>query len=559
MWGPSVQLYSLRSQNNWGIGDFSDLKNLVVGIAERGGDFVGINPIHSLFPANPEEASPYSPSSRRWLNIFYIDVQAIPEFETCTQAQQMVFADDFQQRLQQVREHEWVQYGEVAALKMAVLPLLYQDFKQRHLDRDSVRAAEFRSFVDEGGEGLKAQATFDALHASLVAEDETVWGWQRFPEKCRRFDSADVKRFAKNNAEQVELYLYLQWVADQQIGAVQLAAEEKGMPVGLYRDLAVGVAASGAECWADDGNLVQDMSIGAPPDVLGPQGQNWGLPPLNPQALEATGYDAFIKLLRANMKHCGALRIDHVLGLLRLWWIPQGMSALQGAYIYYPVKDMLAILALESHRHQCSIIGEDLGTVPEEITGLLQDAGIYSYKVFFFETSKTDGGYLSPGHYPEQSMAAICTHDMPTLRGYWHCDDLNLGRELGLYPNSNQLQGLFDARLKSKQGVIDSVSWHGYKPEGVGHDALYVPMDSYLAEALQVHMAAGSSALLSVQLEDWLEMDKPVNVPGTSTEYPNWRRKLSANLDDMFARDEVNRVAHRLSEIRRSVSGQSFN
>ncbi|ENM5914074.1 4-alpha-glucanotransferase [Vibrio mimicus] len=554
LWGPSIQLYTLRTQHNWGMGDFGDLKQLVADIASRGGDFVGLNPIHALFPANPEGASPYSPSSRRWLNILYIDVSSVPEFALSAEAQQKVGSPEFQQRLQKVRDAHWVNYSEVAKLKLSVLPLLFAEFKKRHLDKHSDRAHAFLNFVEQGGESLLHQAAFDALHAQLHAEDASVWGWPVFPEKYRRFDSAAVQKFIDEQKDQVHLYMYLQWIADAQIHEAQSLAEEKGMAVGLYRDLAVGVADSGSETWADHGNLLQDVSIGAPPDVLGPLGQNWGLPPLNPQVLQATAYDAYIKLLRANMKHCGALRIDHVLGLLRLWWIPKGENATKGAYIYYPVKDMLAILALESHRHQCSVIGEDLGTVPDEIVELLRDAGVHSYKVFFFETSKEDGGYVSPAHYAEQSMAALCTHDMPTLRGFWHCDDLKMGREIGLYPDEEQLQGLFDDRLKSKQGILDSVAWHGYLPAGVGRDATQVPMDSYLSEALQLHVAAGSSALLSVQLEDWLEMDKPVNIPGTVNEYPNWRRKLSVNLDEIFAREEVNRIAARLTEVRGKAS-----
>ncbi|ENM5770924.1 4-alpha-glucanotransferase [Vibrio mimicus] len=554
LWGPSIQLYTLRTQHNWGMGDFGDLKQLVADIASRGGDFVGLNPIHALFPANPEGASPYSPSSRRWLNILYIDVSSVPEFALSAEAQQKVGSPEFQLRLQKVRDAHWVNYSEVAELKMSVLPLLFAEFKKRHLDKHSDRAHAFLNFVEQGGESLLHQAAFDALHAQLHAEDASVWGWPVFPEKYRRFDSAAVQKFIDEQKDLVHLNMYLQWIADAQIHEAQSLAEEKGMAVGLYRDLAVGVADSGSETWADQGNLLQDVSIGAPPDVLGPLGQNWGLPPLNPQVLQATAYDAYIKLLRANMKHCGALRIDHVLGLLRLWWIPKGENATKGAYIYYPVKDMLAILALESHRHQCSVIGEDLGTVPDEIVELLRDAGVHSYKVFFFETSKEDGGYVSPAHYAEQSMAALCTHDMPTLRGFWHCDDLKMGREIGLYPDEEQLQGLFDDRLKSKQGILDSVAWHGYLPAGVGRDATQVPMDSYLSEALQLHVAAGSSALLSVQLEDWLEMDKPVNIPGTVNEYPNWRRKLSMNLDEIFAREEVNRIAARLTEVRSKAS-----
>ncbi len=554
LWGPSIQLYTLRTNHNWGIGDFGDLKLLISDIASRGGDFIGLNPIHSLFPANPEGASPYSPSSRRWLNIMYIDVSSVPEFSLSAEAQQKVGGAEFQQRLQKARESHWVNYTEVSELKMSVLPLLFAEFKSRHLDHNTERAAAFLDFVEQGGDSLLQQATFDALHAQLHAEDQSVWGWPVFPEQYRRFDASATQRFIKDQKDSVHLYMYLQWIADSQIQEAQKLAEDKGMSVGLYRDLAVGVADSGSETWADDGTLALDASIGAPPDVLGPLGQNWGLPPLNPQVLQATGYEAYIQLLRANMKHCGALRIDHVLGLLRLWWIPKGEKATEGAYLYYPVEDMLAILALESHRHQCSVIGEDLGTVPDEIVALLRDAGVHSYKVFFFETSKEDGGFISPTHYASQSMAALCTHDMPTLRGFWHCDDLKMGAEIGLYPDEQQLQQLFDDRLKCKQGILDSVRWHGLLPEGIGHDAQYVPMDSHLSEALQLHVAAGSSALLSVQLEDWLGMEQPVNIPGTVDEYPNWRRKLSMNLDEIFSRAEVNRIAQRLTEVRTKAS-----
>lgn len=554
LWGPSVQLYTLRTQHNWGIGDFGDLKQLVADIASRGGDFVGLNPIHSLFPANPEGASPYSPSSRRWLNILYIDVSSVPEFALSAEAQQTVGSAEFQQRLQKVREAHWVNYTEVSELKMGILPLLFAEFKTRHLDKNSDRAQAFLAFVEEGGDSLMHQAAFDALHGALHAEDSGMWGWPVFPEKYRTFDSPATQKYIKDNLDQVHLYMYLQWLADCQINDVQSLAEEKGMAVGLYRDLAVGVADSGSETWADQGNLVMDASIGAPPDILGPLGQNWGLPPLNPEVLQETSYDAYIKLLRANMKHCGALRIDHVLGLLRLWWIPKGENATKGAYIYYPVQDMLSILALESHRYQCSVIGEDLGTVPDEIVDILADAGVHSYKVFFFETSEEDGGFISPKHYASQSMAALCTHDMPTLRGFWHCDDLKMGQDIGLYPDAAQLETLFDDRLECKQGILDSVAWHGFLPEGVGRDASQVPMDSYLAEALQLHVAAGGSTLLSVQLEDWLEMDKPVNIPGTVDEYPNWRRKLSMNLDEIFAHEGVNRIASKLTDVREKAA-----
>ncbi|RXJ74498.1 4-alpha-glucanotransferase [Veronia nyctiphanis] len=562
LWGPSAQLYTLRSESNWGIGDFSDLRLLVSEVAKQGGDFVGINPIHALFPATPESASPYSPSSRSWLNVLYIDVAAVPEFNACKEAQEFVSDESFQQQLKTVRNSEYVDYTGVASLKFPVLRLLFTAFKS--LKADSSRALQFSDFIREGGESLYRQATFDALHTHLNQDvsaselrdgvKEAVWGWPVFPEKYQHFSKSAVKQFATENADHVEFFMFLQWTAKQQLESVQAEAMDSGMKLGLYRDLAVGVCNSGSETWADEGDLVLDASIGAPPDVLGPLGQNWGLPPFNPDSMRNNAYKPFIELLRANMQHCGALRIDHILGLLRLWWVPKGRSACDGAYIYNKVNDLLSILALESHRFKCSVIGEDLGTVPDEIVLLLNDAGIYSYKVLFFEVAE-DGGYFSPSHYAPQSMATLCTHDMPTLKGFWHCEDLKLGEKLGLYTDPEEIDALYRGRAENKQRLLDSLRWHGVLSDGIGHDAAYVPMDSYLNHAMHLHLASGTSALLSIQLEDWLEMDNPVNVPGTSTEYPNWRRKLSASLEEIFSKPDIKELAQQLTRKRTAASG----
>ena len=252
------------------------------------------------------------------------------------------------------------------------------------------------------------------------------------------------------------------------------------------------------------------------------------------------------------MRGCGALRIDHVMGLYRLWWVPPGAPSSMGAYVYYPVEDLLAILALESHRQRCLVIGEDLGTVPAEMRTLLHDNGIYSYKVFFFERAQ-DGGYFSPVHYPAQAMSALTTHDMPTLRGFWHCDDLSLGRDLGLYPDEEKLQDLYRERHSGKQAILDSLRWHGLLPGHIGNDVSWVGMNTALSHALQEHMCRGNTALFSTQLEDWLEMDKPVNVPGTCTEYPNWRRKLSRDLECFLNDPVLTELAHRLTNARKQA------
>ena len=255
------------------------------------------------------------------------------------------------------------------------------------------------------------------------------------------------------------------------------------------------------------------------------------------------------------MHACGALRIDHVMALLRLWWVPAGESAQEGTYVYYPVDDLLAILALESHLNQCSIIGEDLGTVPDDIIGKLKENGIHSYKVFFFEQAE-DGGFFSPEHYVEQAMATLTTHDMPTLIGYWHCKDLELGQELGLYSGDELIQSLYADRIKAKQAILDSLHGHQSVSDNVGRDANHVGMSQELNYGMQIHMAKGSSALLSLQLEDWLQMEKPVNVPGTSDEYPNWRRKLSVDLEDIFSINEVNHLTDALTKARQTATNK---
>lgn len=546
-WGPSVQLYTLRSQHNWGVGDFTDLKTLLRGVAAWGADFVGLNPIHALYPANPDSCSPYSPSSRRWLNIIYIDVQALPEFLSNPAVQKELAASDVQVQLQQLRDMDSIDYKAVFSFK---LQWLRQVFEGADLSARTERGQAFAEYIAAGGDGLLQMATFDALQNTLYAGGLEAWGPPVWPEVYRSFDSPAVQTWIASHQLDIRFYQYLQWMADQQLAEAEQLAKALGMKIGLYRDLAVGVSEGSCEIWANKNLYCPKASIGAPPDPLGPQGQNWGLPPIDPVQLKQAAYQPFIELLRANMRGCGALRIDHVMGLRRLWWVPPGAPSSMGAYVYYPVDDLLAILALESHRERCMVIGEDLGTVPPEMRTLLHDNGVYSYKVFFFERA-ADGGYYSPTHYPAQAMAALTTHDMPTLRGFWHCDDLALGRDLGLYPDEDKLQDLYRERHSAKQAILDSLAGHGVLPDGIGHDVSWVGMNTALAHALQEHMCRGNSALFSTQLEDWLEMDKPVNVPGTCAEYPNWRRKLSKNLESFLNDPGLVVLANRLTNARK--------
>ena len=556
MWGPSVQLYCVKSKHNWGVGDFSDLKYLIERVADRGADFVGLNPIHALYPNNADACSPYSPSSRRWLNVIYIDVQAVDGFETNVEVQALLNDEHFKAQLEAAKTSEHVDYGSVMDMKLRALKPLYRGFVETHVDKDSELAHKFLAFKEEGGASLLQSATYDAIQDVFKTEGKDIgdnWGWPVWPQEYQDYDSEAVQKFAKNYADLVDFYCYLQFVALTQLEGVDRVSQQKGMAIGTYRDLAVGVSEGSTEIWANKDLYCTDASVGAPPDVLGPLGQKWGLPPMDPVKLYQQAYQPIIDLFRSNMHACGALRIDHVMALLRLWWVPQQDNAKEGTYVYYPVDDLLAILALESHLNHCSIIGEDLGTVPDDIVGKLRENGIHSYKVFFFEQAE-DGGFYSPEHYVEQAMATLTTHDMPTLIGYWHCKDLELGQELGLYNGDDLMRSLYDDRAKAKQAILDTLHGHNSIPDHIGRDANQVPMSRELNYGLQLHMAKGSSALLSLQLEDWLEMQMPVNIPGTSSEYPNWRRKLSVDLEEIFRFNEVNHLTDALTKARQSAS-----
>ncbi|WP_409076075.1 4-alpha-glucanotransferase (plasmid) [Pantoea sp. C3] len=548
LWGACVQLYTLRSDDNWGIGDFGDLQRMLQELAPRGGAFIGLNPIHALFPADPESASPYSPSSRRWLNLLYIDVAALPDFQQSPQAQAWWLSVATQQALTAARECQDVDYTAVTQLKLAALRLAWKQFKLRALNDDNVKA--FAAFIDEGGESLRHQALFDALHAKQRAENPASGDWPTWPEALQHPDNPAVRAYAQQHADEVRFYLWLQWLAAQQFAACWQVCQQQAMPIGLYRDLAVGVAQGGAETWSERDLYCLQASVGAPPDILGPLGQNWGLPPMDPQIMRARAFDPWIALLRANMRDCGALRIDHVMALLRLWWIPVGQSAAHGAYVNYPIDDLLAILALESQRHQCMVIGEDLGTVPEAIVEKLRDGGVYSYKVLYFEQAN-EQSFRAPANWPRQAMAVATTHDLPTLRGWWQSDDLTLGNQLGLYPDKLILAGLYQQRLAAKQALLHSLHRTGSLPKRAGRQAQRTLMGKSLNRAMQRYLADSNSALLGLQPEDWLDMAAPVNVPGTCNEYPNWRRKLSASLEQIFSDPEITTLLRDLDGRRR--------
>jgi len=538
IWGISLQLFSLRSQRNWGIGDFSDLRAVVEIFAPLGIDVLGLNPMHALFPHLPENASPYSPSSREFLNPVYLDVEAIDEFEYVPEVKHQVTGREFQASLQALRELELIDYREVWGLKLQVLAKLYQAFRQRQLYTDSARLEAFRQFQQNGGQDLFKFALFEALQASFHRQDAAIDQWQKWPEAYRDPESETVARWVAAHGDEIEFHQYLQWNADQQLAAVQENCKRHGMRIGIYRDLAVGDAESSAQCWAEQEDYAPGLGIGAPPDDFNSNGQNWALPPLKPQALRDQAYRSFINTLRANMHHAGALRIDHIMGLMRLFWVPPNCSPREGTYVSYPFSDLLGILALESQRNRCLIIGEDLGTVPDEVRHALESNKMLSYRILCFEKDWHQGTIKPPADFPYYALCTAGSHDLPTLRGFWQESDLELREQLDLYPSDEFQQQQRQIRQRDRCEILAALKRENLLAGEATNGSHGVKgFSSELARSIQRYLARSGSMLLMVQLEDLLSQTRQMNLPGTIDEYPNWRVKLSAKLEDW--RDQV--------------------
>lgn len=536
LWGAFLQLYTLRSEQNWGVGDFGDLKQFLANIADYGADFIGLNPIHALFPANPEGASPYSPSSRLWQNIIYIDVNTIEAFKQSKKAQEWFNSAEIQQQLAELRARDYVDYSTVTKLKLTALHFAFEQFSTES-------QAEFNDFIEQSGESLKIQATFDALHQYFSEQLGQHGGWTDWNEEYQNYQSPKVAEFQQTQAQLIRFYMWLQFIAIQQLSECDNFAKSLNMPIGFYRDLAVGVTNNGAETWADKALFVQEASIGAPPDMLAPNGQGWGLSPMHPHILATRGYQPFIELVRANMKHCGALRIDHILGFARMWWVANGESAKEGIYVRYPLDDLLSILALESQRHQCLVIAEALGVVPEGILESLEQKGIFAYNIFYFE--KEGNSYKPLEDYPYQAMTTLSTHDLPTIQGYWKGYDFELGEKFDTYPSKAVVRQLKENRSYDRLNIRTAVEKvMELEPNEVGVTVKFT-------HQLQRYVAHTDSALFGTQPEDWLNMLEPVNIPGTSTEYPNWRRKLSATTEQIFANKDIQQLLRDINNIRK--------
>ncbi len=538
MWGYAAQLYSLTSDDNLGMGDFGDLAKLVEQSAKQKASAIGLNPLHPLYQNNPAHRSPYSPTSRCFLNTLYIDLKQVPNFTTCKAAQSRFNSEEIQDKIAYARQTELIDYPAVADIKFEILEILFQDF----INTTSAEHAEFVDFKASQAEDLLQLATFEALYEHFRQTDFNAFGWPNWPSAFQSPDSAKVKAFRQEYAERINYFCFVQWLAHRQLKAIAKQAKALGMPIGLYLDLAVGCDGSGVDVWSDKDLYVAGAAVGAPPDAMNTLGQDWGLTPLNPVALQKQGYQPLVKALRSNMQYAGALRIDHILGLMRQYWVAPGMKADEGVYITFPLEDILRIIALESRRNNCVVIGEDLGTVPDGFGEIMARAGLLSYKVLFFE--RWDSGFfMRPELYPAQSMVTVSTHDLPTLAGWWTGKDLEWRQKLSLYPNENMGQNERNSRIADRQLLISALDDLKVIDINKAPEQAPAVMNRELSLAVQKYMAQAPSHIQLIPLEDALEVIEQVNIPGTIDEHPNWLQKLPVPLEAFEQTDSITDLA----------------
>ena len=561
-WGLTCQLYGQRSAIDWGMGDFTDLAMLAQAAGSCAAATLGINPLHALFAAEPLHVSPYSPSSRMWLDYLYIDVTAVPGFAEDDAVRALIGGQSFAAARAAARSARLIDYGAVAACKRPVLEALFRRFRACELGADGTARGcfgeAFCDFQRGGGQSLTDFAVFEALHEHHSRKARGL-SWRSWPAAMRNPRSSEVAEFAAAHRDRVEFFQFLQWEADRQLAAAAAAGRKAGLSLGLYRDLAVGADPNGAEAWADQQLVAPGATIGAPPDAFNRAGQNWGLAPVNPLVLRRQGFAPFIASLRANMRHAGLLRIDHVMSLNRLYWIPSGMAARAGAYVSYPFVDLLRLVALESHRQGCAVIGEDLGTVPAGFRETMRSANVLSYRVLVFERTR-DGSFVPPGGYPPLAAASAATHDIATLKGFWLGRDIDWRRRLDLYPDADAAGADERERSRDRRLVLDALVSEGLiAPDNVGQFLSESGEPSYsveLGDAILTYLARSRARLMLVQIEDVIAESEQANLPGTTDAHPNWRRRLSHALEEIVGGADLRRIAALIEEGRlRSAGG----
>ena len=535
-WGIAVQLYGLRSGRNWGIGDFTDLLALIDAVSGLGAAVLGLNPLHALALDRPEQSSPYSAVNRLFLHPLYVDPERIDVFSDPAIVPALCngLAPESERRM--LRDAPRVDYPGVARLKLGVLRAIYDAFVREECAGMAAGGARPRTAwglafdaFESGTPGLRLHATWQSIQSALHASDPAVWGWPCWPEPLRDPAGPAVAAWQRDHAGDLGFHVFLEWQASRQWQAVRARAAAAG--VRLYGDLALGADRGGSEVWAAQLDHALSISAGCPPDDFNLQGQDWGLPPLRPDRLRTTGCAAFQSALAANMARFDALRLDHVMSLMRLFWIPPGLGAAGGAYVDYPFDEMLAVLRIESTRHRCMVIGEDLGTVPPAVRDGLHAADVLSYRLLVFERDAPDH-FRRPSDYPRLALASVGSHDLSPIQGWWLGDDLAQRLRLGLL-DAAQFERFAWDRGVARKALLDALAEAGLLPTGESTDPGGYPMlPAALVDAVHAFLAKTAAMWAMVNPEDAFDLVDATNLPGTTVEHPNWSRRIPVPVED---------------------------
>jgi 4-alpha-glucanotransferase len=534
LWGVAAQVYALRHSGDGGIGDAAGIADLAAAAGARGADALALSPLHALFGADPARFGPYSPSSRLFLNPLHASAELVFGRQRVGEMLQNAGIEQTFQRLEAARLIDW---PTAAKAKLRLLRMLFETFPEG-VDDDCQLHLDFASFRADGGSLLREHAVFETLHAAQSADG--AGDWRRWPSDLRDPASAAVSVFAASHEQEVMFHCFLQWVADRSLRAAQHRAIEAGMRIGLIGDLAVGMDPAGSHAWSRQGDILGGMSVGAPPDLLNPRGQDWGLTGFSPRAMVDGGFAAFIATVRAVLRNMGGVRIDHAMGLTRLWLIPEGADPADGAYLAYPITDLLRLLALESQRQRAVVVGEDLGTVPDGFQAMLETAGLHGMRVLWFE--RNGQGFASPRTWSQTAVAMTGTHDLPTVAGWWNGTDIATRAACGRLG-----AGQSEADLREERSGDRNALWRAFVTTGFAEgDAPPLQRTQPVVDAALRFVAASPSPLCLPPIEDLLGLEEQPNLPGTVDEHPNWRRRLDSHADVLLDQPDV---ARRIEEL----------
>jgi len=532
--GLGVALYGVRSGRNAGSGDFGDLRRLTRWATRAlGVRFIGLNPLHAIRNRYPYAHSPYLPLSCRFVNHLYLELEGIPEFAACDAAQQQVAGAA--PLLARLRATPHVPYDEADGFKLRVLRTLFAEFLDGCWNRagNSPRRKRFEDYLAREGQPLEQFALFQAIDAHLIAAGECGWSWRLWPEGFRSPGGPDARAFLEQRREQVLFWQYLQWQLDEQLGQLNRDARQAGLSLGYYHDLALAVDGSGADTWAQQELFASGARVGAPPDDFNAEGQDWGFPPPHPQRDRAQGYRAFAAQIRHACRHAGLLRIDHVMRLARLFWIPDAMPAAEGAYVRYRQAELFGILALESVRNRTVIVGEDLGVVPDGFREKMAGEGLCSCRLLWFERHD-DGTCRPPEQYPRDAMVSITTHDLATFAGFWTGHDLLTRRAIGLFPDEPSFTRAVENRRQERRRLLELLVASGLLgAERLGSAGEPADPDGELHNAVVALLCRTPSRFFVLAQEDLFKVLDQQNVPGTVTERPNWVWRMPWTVEEL--------------------------